>query len=82
MPLLTTIPTKIKNPISVLALGNELPVKMIAQSDPIAARGMVNIIMSGFSNDSNVIKPVLLHIYHHWGDGEWQVWNDVKKLVF
>jgi hypothetical protein len=35
----------------------------------------------GFNNTSKVIKPVFLHIYHHWGDKEWLVWNDVERIV-
>lgn len=27
------------------------------------------------------IKPALLHIYHHWGDKEWQLWRDVERHV-
>lgn len=25
------------------------------------------------------IKPVFIHIYHHWGDDNWPVWRDVKQ---
>jgi hypothetical protein len=27
------------------------------------------------------IKPVFLHIYHHWGNTEWDVWRDVVNHV-
>ncbi|OJV30832.1 MAG: hypothetical protein BGO32_10080 [Bacteroidetes bacterium 37-13] len=27
------------------------------------------------------IKPEFIHIYHNWGDKEWQVWRDVETLV-
>lgn len=27
------------------------------------------------------IKPEFVHIYHNWGDREWQVWRDVEDLV-
>ena len=26
-------------------------------------------------------KPVFVHIYHHWGDTEWKVWNRVMQLM-
>lgn len=26
------------------------------------------------------IRPVLLHVYHHWGDVNWAVWADVADL--
>jgi len=26
------------------------------------------------------IRPILLHVYHHWGDTNWAVWADVAKL--
>jgi hypothetical protein len=25
------------------------------------------------------VKPHFVHVYHHWGDTSWQVWNDVVK---
>lgn len=27
------------------------------------------------------IKPYFIHIYHHWGDPSWQVWQDVVALA-
>lgn len=27
------------------------------------------------------IKPEFIHIYHNWGDKEWQVWRDVETLI-
>lgn len=27
------------------------------------------------------IKPHFIHIYHHWGDSDWAVWNDVHNRV-
>lgn len=27
------------------------------------------------------IKPEFVHIYHNWGDKEWDVWRDVEALV-
>jgi len=26
------------------------------------------------------IKPHFIHIYHHWGDPEWNVWRDVEAF--
>jgi hypothetical protein len=33
------------------------------------------------SAEPEVITPVLMHIYHHWGDLEWDVWRDVENLI-
>jgi len=30
-----------------------------------------------FPNTNEIITPVFIHIYHHWGDKNWAVWNDV-----
>ena len=27
------------------------------------------------------ISPSLIHIYHHWGDKDWAVWNDVENRI-
>ncbi len=27
------------------------------------------------------ITPSLLHIYHHWGDDDWQLWRDCKEVL-
>jgi hypothetical protein len=27
------------------------------------------------------ISPVLIHIYHHWGDEKWAVWQDVAAYI-
>jgi lipopolysaccharide biosynthesis glycosyltransferase len=27
------------------------------------------------------IKPCFLHIYHHWGNKEWDVWRDVSAHI-
>ncbi|MFN8315400.1 MAG: hypothetical protein U0T32_03005 [Chitinophagales bacterium] len=27
------------------------------------------------------IQPYFIHIYHHWGDEKWPVWNDVVKHI-
>jgi hypothetical protein len=31
--------------------------------------------------DSPTISPSLIHIYHHWNDKNWNVWNDVENHV-
>jgi len=28
-----------------------------------------------------IIKPHFIHVYHHWGDTQWQVWRDVAKHI-
>lgn len=32
-------------------------------------------IRDGFKTISN---PILMHIYHHWGDEEWDIWKSVN----
>jgi len=32
------------------------------------------------NNNKRNIKPYFIHIYHHWGNTEWQIWNDVARL--
>jgi len=32
-------------------------------------------------NDKKFIIPHFIHVYHHWGDKEWAVWNDVEKHI-
>lgn len=27
------------------------------------------------------IKPAFIHIYHHWGDMQWEVWKDVHAFI-
>ena len=34
-----------------------------------------------FKPESQLIEPVMMHIYHHWGDREWDVWRDVEDLI-
>lgn len=29
--------------------------------------------------DNQSIKPNFIHVYHHWGDDNWQVWKDVER---
>jgi hypothetical protein len=26
------------------------------------------------------IKPCFIHIYHHWGDKDWNVWQDIQSM--
>lgn len=28
-----------------------------------------------------IVKPHFIHVYHHWGDTQWQVWRDVAKHI-
>ena len=37
----------------------------------------------GFSFDARpgFVRPYLVHVYHHWGDREWQVWRWLESLV-
>lgn len=34
-----------------------------------------------FTDSDEIFKPVFIHIYHHWGDLQWHVWNDVTKYI-
>lgn len=34
-----------------------------------------------FENKDVMISPFFIHIFHHWGDKEWAVWNDVEKYI-
>jgi hypothetical protein len=34
-----------------------------------------------FGNQDKEIKPCFLHIYHHWGNKEWDVWRDVSAHI-
>ncbi|MBP6516416.1 MAG: hypothetical protein KA242_05150 [Chitinophagales bacterium] len=31
--------------------------------------------------NKKTIQPHFIHIYHHWGDEQWPVWNDVVKHI-
>jgi len=50
MPLLTTTPSRIRKPVSVLALNRELPVMVRKKKEPIAARGMEKSNTKGVTN--------------------------------
>lgn len=32
-----------------------------------------------FTKKNATNTPIFIHIYHHWGDENWEVWNDVKN---
>ena len=32
-------------------------------------------------SNAEKIKPHFIHIYHHWGDVEWDLWNDIIKII-
>ena len=34
---------------------------------------------SSLLKGNKIIKPAMIHIYHHWGDEQWDVWQFVKK---
>lgn len=34
-----------------------------------------------FRNKEGVIKPHFLHIYHEWGNENWELWRDVQKFT-
>lgn len=42
----------------------------------MAYAGQLSFRLKGYSE---VIKPLFLHIYHHFGDEQWEVWQDVVK---
>ncbi|HXK82221.1 MAG TPA: hypothetical protein PLO05_08695 [Bacteroidales bacterium] len=33
-----------------------------------------------YNNYRNTFEPVFLHIYHHWGDEDWSIWQSVIDL--
>lgn len=35
--------------------------------------------VTGKSN--KVVRPYFIHIYHHWGDGQWSLWRDVREHI-
>lgn len=46
-------------------------------SDFIRYRGEFSFDLSGKQKD---IQPSFLHIYHHFGDRSWNLWQDIEKL--
>ena len=59
IPLFTTTPSNIRNPVSVLAFNNELPDKIKAISEPVAAKGIENINTKGVMRDSNTEARII-----------------------
>ena len=60
MPLLTTTPKRIRNPIITFALFSRLlPVSSNASSEPIAASGMENSRTNGVVRDSNTEASII-----------------------
>jgi len=33
-----------------------------------------------YNNFKSIFKPYMLHIYHHWGDTGWSIWQSVMEL--
>lgn len=34
-----------------------------------------------FSDDGPIIRPFFLHIYHHFGDTSWRLWQDMEAMT-
>ncbi|MEX2590961.1 MAG: glycosyltransferase [Chitinophagales bacterium] len=30
-------------------------------------------------DQEKTVKPNFIHVYHHWGDDKWEVWQDIEK---
>lgn len=43
----------------------------------ITTTGEVGVFYKGKSK----IKPSFIHIYHQWGNSNWEIWNEVKRIV-
>ena len=59
IPLFTTIPSRIRNPVSVLAFIRLLPDRSSASSDPMAASGMENSSTIGVVSDSKADANIM-----------------------
>ncbi len=59
MPLFTTTPNKIRNPINVFAFKRLLPVTNNAINEPVAAKGIEKRITKGVVTDSNTIARII-----------------------
>ncbi|MEA3449192.1 MAG: hypothetical protein U9Q98_12220, partial [Bacteroidota bacterium] len=33
-----------------------------------------------YDNYQSSFQPVFLHIYHHWGDSSWSIWQSVLNI--
>ncbi len=60
IPLLTTTPRRIRNPVRVLALKRLLLVNISARKDPMAARGTEKITTKGVTSDSNTDARIMI----------------------
>jgi len=58
---LTTTPSNIRNPVSVLVLSRLFPVRSNANKEPIAANGIENKSTNGVEKDSN-IEAIIIKI--------------------
>ena len=59
IPLLTTTPSRIRNPMMVLALNKDSPVTVSKKKEPMAARGMENSSTKGVTNDSKMAAMII-----------------------
>ena len=59
MPLFTTTPSKMRNPINVFAFRRLLPVMISASSEPMAASGMEKSMTRGVVTDSNTTARIM-----------------------
>ena len=59
IPLLTTTPNNIKNPVIVFGLSKLLLVINKPMSEPIAANGIVNSSTNGVTTDSNTDAKII-----------------------
>lgn len=59
-----------------------LPIKynFIADYQSKTAKYLGNFCFA-FGKKNESVAPILIHIYHHWGDESWKVWRDVKSNV-
>lgn len=32
-----------------------------------------------FLDKNQIVAPSFIHVYHHWGDAEWEVWQDIEN---
>ncbi|MGM0650066.1 MAG: hypothetical protein ACQES1_06105, partial [Bacteroidota bacterium] len=51
----------------------------IAEHDNTNIDSETNMVFTD-NNRENLIKPIFLHIYHHWGDKSWHIWQYVCHL--
>jgi hypothetical protein len=34
-----------------------------------------------YNNFKSVFEPAFIHVYHHWGDEEWDIWQSILQLA-